>query len=195
MFLHSRDRAYTVPEIAALCAAAGLEVSGFIEPATYDPLNRLEDRELRQRVAGLSWIERCAFAELLGGNLKRHIFYAVEAGRGDVAVARPDNPKAVPVLREASGAEMARELGGGGRITAELAGVKFVYGISGLGVAILAEIDGRRSLEDIHRRVAAAQQGTLDWLAFKAAFDKLYAALNAVNRMLIAYPPRPGSLV
>ena len=192
LFLHSRDRAYTVPKIADLAAAAGLEVSGFIEPAVYDPLDRLADPGLRARVAELPWIERCAFAELLGGNLKRHIFYLVEAGRGGAAVARPDDPRAVPRLRETSGPEMARELGGAGRISVELAGVKFSYPVSALGVAILVEIDGRRSLEEIQQRLAAAQQGTLDWLAFKAAFDKLYRALNGLNRMFIAYPPWPG---
>ncbi len=43
------------------------------------------------------------------------------------------------------------------------------------------------------RRVAAAQQGALDGLAFMVEFDKLYGVLNAVNRMLIAYPPQPGA--
>ncbi|MCH7888489.1 MAG: hypothetical protein IIA00_04340 [Proteobacteria bacterium] len=35
-----------------------------------------------------------------------------------------------------------------------------------------------------------ADKGALDWLVFKAAFDRLYAALNGINVMLITYPPR-----
>ncbi|MEE8273112.1 MAG: class I SAM-dependent methyltransferase, partial [Alphaproteobacteria bacterium] len=65
LLLHARDRAYTVPEIAALVADAGLAVTGFIEPALYDPASYLTDDGLRDRVAALPWIERCAFAELL----------------------------------------------------------------------------------------------------------------------------------
>ncbi|MCH8139794.1 MAG: hypothetical protein IH926_12780 [Proteobacteria bacterium] len=39
-------------------------------------------------------------------------------------------------------------------------------------------------------RLAAA--AGLDWLAFKAGFDALYAPLNAFNVMLIAHPPAGG---
>ena len=59
-----------------------------------------------------------------------------------------------------------------------------------LSAEILARIDGRRSLGQIHELLARAHKGALDWLVFKAAFDRLYAALNGINVMLIAYPPR-----
>ncbi len=190
LLLHGRDRAYTVPEIAALAGRAGLEITGFIEPALYDPASYLPDAEILERVAALSWIERCAFAELLVGALKRHVFYVVRAGRASAAVARADNPQAVPVLREARGAEMARRLGRGGRISAEIEGVKLSYAVPPLSADILAHVDSRRSLGAIHRRLARSHDGSLDWLAFKAAFDRLYAALNALNLMLIAHPPR-----
>ncbi len=189
LFLHSRDRAYTVPEVAALARGAGLEITGFIEPALYDPASHLTDSELKQRVAALSWIERRAFAELLAGNLKRHIFYVVKSGCGRAAVARPDNPRAVPVLRETDGRVIARRLKGGGRITADIEGVKLGYRVPRLAAPILALVDGRRSLGEIHQAVARTQHGELDWLAFKQDFDGLYGPLNALNLMLIAYPP------
>ncbi|MFQ5785926.1 MAG: class I SAM-dependent methyltransferase [Alphaproteobacteria bacterium] len=190
LLLHTRDRAYTVPELAALVAGAGLAVTGFIEPALYDPANQLSDPELKARVTALPWLERCAFAELLAGSLKRHVFYAVKTARAEEAVARPDGPKAVPVLREADGPAMARKLKRGGRIRAELEGIKLAYDLPPLAGAILALVDGRRSLGDIHREIARHRPGARDWLAFKAAFDKLYAALNAINVMLIAQPAR-----
>ncbi|MFP6744739.1 MAG: class I SAM-dependent methyltransferase [Alphaproteobacteria bacterium] len=186
LFLHSQDRAYRVSEIAAMTGAAGLEITGFLEPACYDPLNYLDDPELRTRAAALPWIERCALAELLAGNLKRHVFYAVEAGRGEVALARPDSAEAVPLLRDTTGDEMAAQLGpGGGRMAATLSGVRIGYDISAAGVAILAHIDGKRSLGDLHALVAG------DWAEFKASFDDLYSALNSLNHMLVTYPA-PG---
>jgi SAM-dependent methyltransferase len=186
LFLHSQDRAYRVPEIAAMTAAAGLDITGFIEPASYDPLNYLDDPDLRERVAALPWIERCAQAELLAGNLKQHFFYVVEAGRGEAALARPDSPDAVPLLRDTTGAEMAAQLDpGGGRMASTLSGVRISYDISAAGVAILAHIDGVRSLGEIHQLVSG------DWPTFKIAFDDLYSALNALNHMLITYPT-PG---
>lgn len=188
LLLHARDRAYTVPEIATLVAGAGLAVTGFIEPALYDPASYLTDDGLRDRVAALPWIERCAFAELLAGSLKRHVFYAVPAPRAGDAVARPDGPNAVPVLREADGRALARRLARGGRIKVALEGVELSHDMPPLAAAILALVDGRRSLGDIH--AALARERRLDWLAFKGAFDRLYAALNAVNVMLVARPPR-----
>ncbi len=192
LLLHSRDRAFTVPEIARLAAAAGLAITGFIEPALYDPLLHVADGDLRARLAKLPWIERCAFAELLLGSIKRHVFYAVPAARGPAAVARADSPAAVPVLRDADGPAMARSLRGGGRVKAEVEGVKVTFELPPLAAAILARIDGRRSLGAIQAELAAAApRGGLDWLAFKGAFDRLYAAFNALNVMFIRRPGRP----
>ena len=188
LLLHGRDRAYTVPEIAAMAAAAGLAITGFVEPALYDPASYHSDDEIGQAVSGLSWIERCAFAELLSGALKRHVFYVVKKERTGDAVARPDGAQAVPVLRDADGPAMARKLAKGGRIKADLAGVKVSRPVPPLTAAILAHVDGERDLGEIHRLVARRQPG-LDWIAFKAAFDALYAALNAFNVMLIARAP------
>ncbi|MFP6742773.1 MAG: class I SAM-dependent methyltransferase [Alphaproteobacteria bacterium] len=186
LFLHSQDRAYRVSEIAAMTASAGLDITGFVEPASYDPLNYLDDPGLRERAAGLLWIERCALAELLAGNLKRHVFYAVEAGRAKAALARPDGRHAVPLLRGTAGAEMAARLGaGGGRMAATLSGVRLSYDISAAGVEILSHVDGARNLGEIHALLSG------DWTTFKAAFDDLYNALNALNHMLITYLP-PG---
>jgi len=189
LFLHSRDRAYTVPEVAALAAAAGLAITGFIEPALYDPANLIADPALLKRLEGLPWLARAAFAELLGGTLKRHVFYVVSEARAADAVARADSARAVPLLREAVGAAMARSLRGGGRVKAELEGIGLVYDLPPLAVEILALVDGRRDLGAIHR--ALPQNKKVDWFAFKAAFDRLYAALGALNVMLIARPSPP----
>ncbi len=113
----------------------------------------------------------------------------VKAGRAGDALARPDNPRAVPVLRETDGRAMARALERGGRITATLEGVSLMSPLPKLAAAILARIDGRRSLGEIHRALASAHGGGLDWLAFKAAFDRLYGALNGINAMLVSRPP------
>ena len=188
LLLHSRDRAFTVPGIARLAAGAGLAVTGFIEPALYDPLLHVGDRDLRERLAALPWIERCAFAELLLVSPKRHVLYAVPEARAGAGVARADGPAAVPVLRDADGLARGRRLKGGGRIKAEVEGVKLAFELPPLAAAILARIDGRRSLGAIQAELAAATPRGLDWLVFKGAFDRLYGALNALNVMLIRRP-------
>ena len=38
LLLHSRDRPYTVTELAGSLERTGLALAGFVEPARYDPL-------------------------------------------------------------------------------------------------------------------------------------------------------------
>lgn len=180
LLLHSRDRAFTVPEAFELARAAGLDITGFIEPVRYDPAAWLDDPDLAARAARLSWPERCALAELLSGNLKRHVFYAVKAGAGG-HVAAPDSENAVPVLREADGEALAHEIAARGVLRVEMEGQTFVRRFGPLAPAILSRIDGRRSLAEIRAALTAEHS----WPDFKAAFDELYDTLNGLNVMLL----------
>jgi SAM-dependent methyltransferase len=187
LLLHSQDRAYTVPELAALVCAGGLAIAGLIEPWRYDPASYLNDGALLKRVAALDWLERAGMAELLAGNLKVHICYAVKAGRVATAVAQPSDPAMIPVLREGSGAESARNLKPGGTLTARAEGLEARFALPRRAGPILARIDGRRSLADIHADLAAGEGARLEWPAFKEEFDRLYGVFNAVNKMFLAH--------
>ena len=50
--------------------------------------------------------------------------------------------------------------------------------------------DGQRDLGEIQRRVGRAEGRSLNRDEFRAAFEALYAALNALNVMLIIRPPK-----
>lgn len=190
LLLHSRDRAFTVPEIVALTAAAGLAIVAFIEPWRYSPASYLSDAALLRRVQPLGLLERAAFAELLAGNLKSHIVYVVKRGREDTT-ARPDGSGAVPVLRHADGPALAAGSKPAGRLTARIDGIEIRFPLPRLAGPILARIDGRRSLAEIH--AALAEGGRVDWPAFKAEFDRLYAVFHGLNRMFIRAPPTSGT--
>ncbi len=185
LLLHSQDRAYTVPDLAELVGTAGLAITGLIEPWRYDPASYLSDGALLKRVASLDRLERAAMAELLAGNLKVHICYAVKAGRAATAVAQPQDPAMIPVLREGSGAETAKNLKPGGTLTARAEGLEARFALPRRAGPILARIDGRRSLADIHADLAADQGARFEWSAFKEEFDRLYGVFNAVNRMFL----------
>ena len=185
LLLHSQDRAYTIPELAALVDTAGLAITGFIEPWRYEPASYLSDGALLKRVAALGRLERAAMAESLVGNLKVHICYVVKAARAAAAVARPDDPAMIPVLREGSGIESARDLKPGGALTARAEGVEARFALPRRAGPILARIDGRRSLADIHGDLAASQGPRFEWAAFKEEFDRLYEVCNGVNKMFL----------
>lgn len=199
LLLHARDRAFTVPDIAALVAEAGLEIVAFIEPWRYAPESYLTDGALLKRIQTLGPLARAAFAELLAGNLKTHVLYVVRKGRADSATARPDGREAVPIMRRGDGPDLARGLKPGIALTVRIDGIVARFALPRRSAPILAQIDGRRSVGEIHGELAAVEAGRLDWPSFKAEFDRLYGVLNGLNRMFLAFPagaalpiPRPG---
>ena len=182
LLLHSRDRAFTVPELAALAAGAGLAITGLIEPVRYDPATYLDDAELRARAAALPWLDRAALAENLSGALKTHVCYLAAADRAAAAVARPDASDMVPVLREQDPTDLARALTAAGRLVVTLDGHRIVAKLPAGAAAIVALADGRRSLAEIRAEVG------LDPATFEDRFGTLYRALNGVNLMLLRRP-------
>jgi len=191
LLLHSRDRAYDVAELAELAASAGLEIVGFIEPWRYDPESYLSDADLLRRLARLDPIARAGFAELLAGNLKRHIVYLVPRARAGQSVALPGDSAMVPVLRAGSeswinGIADARVL------KAKIDGIEVRFPLPAMAGPILSSIDGRRSIAEIQRDLAQsgaqAGEGPRDMSAFRAAFDRVYAVFNKLNRLFLTRP-------
>jgi SAM-dependent methyltransferase len=188
LLLHGRDRAFRVPEIAELAAAAGLRVTAFVEPARYDPASYLRDPALLQRLAGLDWLERAAAAELIAGNMAKHVFYAVKADKPGPAVARPDDAGTVPHLRLEPGEELAPRIKPGAALTATIDGVALRFPLPPLARAMVERIDGARSLADIHSSLLGANPD-LDRAAFMNQFARLHAALNGVGKLYLSFPP------
>ncbi len=184
LLLHARDRAYDVPELAALVASTGLQIAAFIEPVRYNPDTYVADPALRRRAAELPWLDRAALAEQLAGNLTTHTVYLTWPGRLPACIARADGPQAVPVLRELDGATLAASVRKAGALSGDLDGVKWRAALPPLAGAILTRCDGRRSLGDIHGELRTLDS-SLDWERFKRQFDQVFAVFNSANRMLL----------
>ena len=181
MLLHARDRAFRVPELAAEMDQAGLRPVAFIEPALYDPETFIRDSGLRRRLASLSWLDRCAFAELLSGSLRKHMAYCVPAARTADTVARPTEG-AAPVLKNVDGPALAAAIGADGSITITGEGIRMNLRLPPLAPAILRAVDGRRSVGEIRAAIGAGEA------PFRRQFAALYRALNGTNQMLLRYP-------
>jgi len=186
LFLHARDRAYRVPEVLELVGAARLRLVTFIEPYRYDPLMLVRDPQLKKALAGLGPHEQAAFAELYLGNIKKHVFYAVQA---DNPVAPPlaETPAAVPALVGLTTEEAAKQMPAGGVITVAMEGHKIDMPVPALARAIVALCDGQRDLAAIHAAIQE-KRADLDYDAFKRQFDQFYSVMNAINRMVLRLP-------
>lgn len=185
LLLHSCDHPFTVAELSALAASAGLAVAALIAPAAYEPANWIKDPRVLKRLEGMDFLTRAALAEQLCGSMTKHVAYLVRPERLGEAVARADSPEAVPVLRDIDGPALARALPANGVIDIELAGGVFPLVLPRLAGPMLRVIDGAASLARIHEQVATAVGGGLTWEAFKAQFDRLYTAFNSAGKMYI----------
>ncbi|MBI4184810.1 MAG: class I SAM-dependent methyltransferase [Proteobacteria bacterium] len=184
LLLHSRDRAYRVDEVAELVILGGLRIAAFVEPARYEPANYVADAELKARFAGLGWLERACVAELLAGNLTKHVFYVVESAN-PVTPPEPDDEQAIPIYRDEETATEARKLRPGGAVRAVRNGLRLSFALPPLASAILARIDGRRTLGEIRKALAESAPPGPDRRTFLRQFRDLFAALNGLNMLFL----------
>jgi len=189
LLLHARDRAYRVPEIAALAAGAGLEVVAFVDPWRYDPDSYLADPKLKARLASLSTLERAVFAELLAGNIKSHNCYIVAAGRAATALSEPSDSAAIPVLRQDDGQALAKLIRDD-RIGFRLDGLDMTFALPRLAGPILARIDGRASLAVLQRTLEGELGRRAEAAAFARDFAWLYKVMNGIGKMMIRHEVR-----
>lgn len=85
LFLHERERSYTVRDCLDFVAAGGLVFQGWLEPGRYDPRARLPgDSPAAAALGGLKGPELWSAAELFSADIGRHFFIA----------CRPDRPRA-----------------------------------------------------------------------------------------------------
>ena len=169
LLLHGRDRSYSVREVAAFCGAAAMRLVSFIEPIRYDPLLFAQTRALTEKLAALSWLDRCAFAELLTGNLKTHVFYVVKQSNLSATVAPLADDDLTPVLLGLSGPDAAAALRRSGQIKTDFDGLKLAIPVGPAECDALALIDGVRTA------------GTIRKTADPEAFQRIYSVLNAIN--------------
>ncbi|MDB5372733.1 MAG: methyltransferase [Belnapia sp.] len=184
LLLNPRDAAFTVPQLGALVAAAGLRIACWVEPVRYDPDSYLADPRLRARTAAMSPLERAALAEAVTGNMGIHIVYCV---RADAPENTPpwDDPEAIPTLREMDGAALARGLPRDGTIPVTFDGLRVNLPLPRLAGAILQRVDGRRSFGAIADELAA---NGVSREAFWRDLATLRRSMEAMNRLLITAP-------
>ncbi|OFX03474.1 MAG: hypothetical protein A3D94_11275 [Alphaproteobacteria bacterium RIFCSPHIGHO2_12_FULL_66_14] len=184
LVLHSCDRAFTVPEIGTMAAAADLRVVAFLEPVRYEPATYMSDPVISRQMSSLPLLERAAFAERLAGNLRTHVFYATRAGFD--TVARPEDTSAIPVLRDMDAQKLAAGLQPGSPLVANLDGFPWRAQLPSLAPRIISQIDGRKTVAEIYTSLGA-QGGLPQWEDFYAQFEDLYVKLNGVNHLLLRF--------
>lgn len=184
LLLNPRDRAYTVSALHELLAGAGLSVACWVEPIRYDPAVLLPDPKLRARIATMPPIERAALAEAIAGNIAAHIVYCTRAAEQPVR-ADPFSLDSVPICREITGEDLAKGIQANNTLIIALDALRVPVPLPPLSGPILRLIDGKRTVGEIGRALAA--RGTSE-AAFSTVWRALFPALERINRLLLAAP-------
>jgi SAM-dependent methyltransferase len=188
LLLHPQDRAYRVEQVYELVASVpGLRLVTFLEPIFYRPETYLKDQDLLTSLEPLARAEREAFAEKLAGNRKTHLFYLTARGDASAGLAPFDDPEIVPRLRHDDGAALAKGVARLERLTLDQAGIRHAWPLPKAAAAILAAIDGKRSLADIHKELKKNNKG-LGWARFLELYAPLFELFNGLNLLFHAYP-------
>lgn len=76
LFLHSQDRAYSIPELFDWLSEAGVHFYGFANSALdYDPRRVIKDKGLVENILKRPKEVQYAITELVSGNIIKHTFY------------------------------------------------------------------------------------------------------------------------
>jgi ubiquinone/menaquinone biosynthesis C-methylase UbiE len=180
LLLHSRDRAYSVPELVEFLATSGLAPITFIEPARYDPRSWINDAALARRAAQLAPLDAAALAENLAGTMKTHILYAARRNELDGRIAVASGEATIPVPRSGAKA-LVPMLARGGVLKLDLDGHPLRRDIPPGLAPLLDAIDGSRTLGEIGKRLG------WDAATLTQRFERLYALLNPINLLTLRF--------
>ncbi len=206
-FLHSQDRAYSVPELYEWLDGCGVTLQAFSgSPGTrlqYEPLQFVQDAELRAKFQGMDLREQQAVAELLFGDILKHTFYATI--NAEPQIASLDDPDMMPyfTLEEVNGVALARACAGSAgkplKIALEQSQVSFSLQPERISKCLFESIDGDSTLEQIiHRTAERFVSETGDQASpqeIRQVFLRAYKVLNTFDLLLLrhksipAYPP------
>jgi len=100
LLLHSRDRAYTVPDLYDFSASANLKLERFLLPALYEPdfyLKNTDSKLLLKKIKNKPIEERQAISELLNSRMTKHTFFVTNKSN-KICEIDALNEKNVPVF-------------------------------------------------------------------------------------------------
>ncbi len=174
LLLHAQDRPYTVGQLLDSLERAGLALSGFTQPALYDPAPFLPEGMAAPDCPK----QRMELAEKLRGSLRLHVGYAVRAGKQDKSCANGTNPALVPHLKGVAAPALAAQIERKGRVGLTLGPEKEYLELPKKSAPLIARIDGRTSLANIAKALG------MDPISFNAAWAPVHKGLGGYGVLL-----------
>jgi len=200
LFLHTQDRAYSVPECYEWVEGAGLKLLTFIdesgiEKLVYSPASYIQDRELLGKILAMPVRAQEAIAELANGRLTRHCLYAAKTARKIPNLADPANVPFFSSFLYSDGMyEEIRKLledEKRGSININKWHLSRQITVKKYSRLIFKYLDGERTIREIIAGVKS-EIPDADEREIKAEFEEIYNAFNLFDWMLLRHESCPN---
>jgi hypothetical protein len=188
LFLHSQDRAYTVLELHDFIESCGLHFIDYVSQTRllYHPENFIDDQLLLEKIKKLDKKKQQAIAELLIGNIKKHLFYISNQNNTLADLNDLDN---VPFLSSTVTANLSKiiEEKPGQPVTLfQPNGIKVELQPKQYTHLIFKYLDGKRSLKNLFAKVREELHAShLSDPILLEDFKPIYHSLNTVELLLL----------
>jgi len=188
LFLHSQDRAYSIPELHQWLDSCGVNFTGFVfENVRYEPAQYIDDKSLLKKISSMPEAEQHAIAELLSGAITKHTFYC-----SPTKTAPPDihDDQVVPFLwgTHISHKEVHTQL-----MEDPSAPIEFVslyltidFSPTRYSAPVFKYMDGNNTIAQIIDK-AAEELNIQDKEPIRKEINAIYAALNKLNLMFLKH--------
>lgn len=201
MFLHPRDRAYTVPQVYELLESVGLHLVDFTGDyrVFYDPRFAFRNPEIMERVKRLDQAKQQAAVEIFYGSAAKHAFWASAREDSQVDPLDPDNipffsqsalDDQIPqAILDANDRPWTMKIGPEG-------GLKIGVTIrpTSLTRQFIECIDGRRSTGQIVEAIAQTQQDEPSMANIWGTARQVLSVFQTCDLIFVRHPsvPEPG---
>jgi len=207
LFLHSHDRAYSVPEVYRFLASSGLQPTHFFfenQPQgndVYNPEVYFKDGGLSNEISHLSLQEKQAAAELMNGTMAKHSFYAAKYLPQLPGLDDSGNvPFFYMTISDAHYADFYCSVSNakvGDTLKSEHLNHEVFYTVTPHLARICKYMDGTKSLGEIFKEVRASYAATErkpSMGELSSEFKRLFSAFNKKDMMFLRHKSVPKTI-
>ncbi len=181
IFLHSRDKPYTVPEIYQFLDSANLKMVRFDDAPMYNPKTYIKGK-LIEKIKNKPKQEQEAIAELLHGRLKKHTFFTTKKDY-NIPELSHENINLIPFLRSKIDLKNLRETE---TVWFRTEHLKIQTRFNKKQIAIINLIDKKKNIKEILE--AASQQTGASYKELFEEWKKLWNVAERVFFILLNLP-------
>jgi len=204
LFLHSQDRAYTVPQLYEFIESAGLKINKLLFSGQsagnylYEPRFYIQDETLLETIDELPEREQQAIAELMNGLIGKHELYVThdvkESPTSNMLDFIPSLPVTTTTVKEdyMNAYQAASSPGDNIIISAKISNANVISRKTPHVAEFFKHLDGKKTLREIYSLIIAdSSDSSLSTDLLSTEFEELFFAMDQFDYLLLRHESIP----